>query len=189
MTGCGAAQPAPGASTTTSVARSYGPAVEGMTALAYRTRVDDAEGGRFQIKLTNTGSVEFTVVATGLDSAGFEPLPPSPRETLLRPGARIDMPTPYAPVICRETGVAEPAYAALDVVGLDGSREQVRVHMPSDHDVLTRIHDEECQAVALAEAVTVELIDLRVVGSGVDQVVQGTLRLTRRDRASREPSR
>lgn len=181
LSGCAAAQSAPERSPTSSAARSYGPAVTGMTALAYRTRVDDAAGGRFQIKLTNTGSVEFTVVATALDSPGFEPLPPSPRETFFRPGARIDMPTPYGAVICTDEVVAEPAYAALEVRRPNGSHEQVRVPMPSDHDVLTRIHAEECQAVALAEAVTVELVDLQVVGSGADQVVHGMLRLTRRD--------
>lgn len=179
LSGCAAAASDPDSGATTSAALSYGPPVEGMVALAYRTRVDDAAGGQFQIKLTNTGTEEFTVVATGLDSAGFRLLPASPRETLFRPGARIDMPTPYGEAVCGPDITAEPAYAALDVVRPDGTHERVRVPMPSDHAVLTRIHDEECQAVALAEAVTVEVVDLRPIGPGADQVVRGTLQLTR----------
>jgi hypothetical protein len=81
--------------------------------------------------------------------------------------------------MCGPDIAAEPAYAALDVLRPNGSREQLRVPMPSDYDVLTRIHDEECQAVALAEAVTVEFTDLRSVGAGADQVIVGSLRLTR----------
>lgn len=177
---CATAESDPSAGATTSAALDYGPSVDGMVALAYRTRVDDAVGGRFQIKLTNTGNEQFTILGTGLDSAGFRTLPLSPRETLFRPGARIDLPTPYGQVICGPGDVAEPAYAALDVQRPDGTRDQVRVPMPSDHGVLSRIHGEECQALALAEAVAIELVDLHLVGSGADQVVQGSLELTRR---------
>lgn len=182
LSGCALTQTGAGpeAVATTTVSVSYGPAVDGMVALAWRTRLDDAAGGRFQIKLTNTGSEQYTVLATSLDSPGFIPLPPSPRETLFRPGARIDMPTPYGPVICDADVHAEPAYAALEVLRPDGTREQLRVPLPSDYAILTRIHDEECLAEAIAEALSVELIDAQVVGSGADQALQATLRLTRR---------
>ncbi len=183
LSACSSVSAGPARSTdgSTSASLSYAAPVEGMTAWAYRTRVDDAEGGRFQIKLTNTGDEEFTVVSTGLDSPGFQPVPPSPRKTEFRPGARIDMPTPYGSVRCGSEDVAEPAYAALDIVRPDGGQERVRVPLPSDHSVLTRIHDEECQVLELAAAVTVELVDLHTVGSGADQVAQGSLRLTRRE--------
>jgi len=178
LSGCAQTQARPGAGASTSASLTYGPAVDGMVALAWRTRLDDAAGGVFQIKLTNTGSEQFTVLATGLDSPGFTLLPPNPRETLFRPGARIDMPTPYGPVIC--DAEAEPAYAALEVLRPDGTHEQVRVPLPSDYGILTRIFDEKCQAAALAEAVAVELVEPRVVGSGAEQVLQATLQLTRR---------
>lgn len=179
LAGC-AHGPAPDAGARSRDTPSYGPAVDGMVALAWRTRLDDAEGGRFQIKLTNTGSAPFTVLATSLDSPGFTQLPPNPRETVFRPGARIDMPTPYGPVSCDAGVMAEPAYAVLEVLRPDKAREQVRVPMPSYYGVLTRVHEEECVAVAIAEAVTVELLDSRLVGSGSDQVIQATLQLTRR---------
>lgn len=184
LTGCSSAPagpPAPSSESTAPTSLHYDDPVEGMTAWAYRTRVDDAAGGRFQIKVTNTGDEPFSVASTGLDSPGFQPLPPSPRDTEFRPGARIDLPTPYGTVRCGTDDVAEPAYAVLGIVRPDGSQEQVRVPMPSDHDVLTRIHDEECQVSALAEAVTVQFVELRTVGSGAEQVVQGDLRLIRRD--------
>ncbi|MBA3524222.1 MAG: hypothetical protein H0T85_06665 [Geodermatophilaceae bacterium] len=150
-----------------------------MTALAYRTRVDEAVGGRFQTKLTNTGTESFTVVSTGLDSAGFAPLPQSERSTMFRPGARIDLPTPYGEVRCRSDQPAEPAYAVVDVVRPDGSRQRLRVPMPSDYGVLTRIHEQGCVARQLAEDVTVELSQLATTGDGAQQVVRGVLRLTR----------
>lgn len=174
----GGAAPGPAASAVTP-SLSYGPAVAGMTALAYRTRVDEAAGGRFQIKLTNTGSEPFTVVSTGLDSAGFTTVPQSARRTEFAPGARIDMPTPYGEVRCGPDEPPEPAYAALDILRPNGSTERVRVPMPSDYGVLTRIHDQGCVARQLAEDVTVELTGLDEVGQGAQQVVHGVLRLTR----------
>lgn len=157
----------------------YDAPVDGMVALAYRTRLDDAAGGRFQVKLQNTGTTPFTVVSTALDSAGFDALPPAARETEFAPGARIDMPTPYGDARCGPDQPAEPAYAALEILRPDGTRERVRVPMPSDYNVLTRIHDEECSKLAIAAAVTVELVDLTPVGDGADQVLAGELRLTR----------
>ncbi|MEJ7704080.1 MAG: hypothetical protein WKF47_10575 [Geodermatophilaceae bacterium] len=154
--------------------------MEGMTALAYRTRLDDAAGGQFQIKLTNTGD---DVVHRGLNGAGLGRLRPAasfPRETEFRPGARIDMPTPYGAALCGADQAAEPASAELQVLRPDGTREQVRVPMPSDYDVLTRIHDEECVKLAVAAAVTVGFADLHPTGSGAEQALTGELRLTRR---------
>lgn len=182
LSGCAQTQPPSGSGTsaTTSANLRYGPAVDGMTALAYRTRLDDAAGGRFQIKLTNTGDEAFTVTSTALDSAGFERLPPAPRTTEFRPGARIDMPTPYGAALCGVSEPAEPAYAALEIVRPDGARETVRVPMPSDYGVLSRIHDEECLRMSLFAALTVELVDLRPIGTGGDRILTGALRLTRR---------
>jgi len=185
VAGCGAepGRPPSGEAahiTTTAPTYAYGHDAPGMAALAYRTRLDDAAGGQFQVKLTNTGDAPFTVVSTALDSAGFELLPPAPRETEFRPGARIDMPTPYGPALCGEDQTAEPAYAALEVVRPDGTRERVRVPMPSDYGVLTRIHDEECLKLAVASAVTVEFVDMGPTGAGAGQVVAGELRMTRR---------
>lgn len=185
LAGCGQGSgAAPRATTTPATSTAlptfeYDAPVDGMVALAYRTRLDDAAGGVFQVKLQNTGTTPFTVVATALDSAGFEALPPAARDTEFSPGARIDMPTPYGAALCGPDQPAEPAYAALDVVRPDGMQERVRVPMPSDYDVLTRIHDEECSELAIAAAVTVELVDLTPVGAGSEQVLAGELRLTR----------
>lgn len=187
VAGCGAGAPPAGnradpttaAAPTATPTYAYGPEVPGMTALAYRTRLDDAAGGLFQVKLTNTGDSPFIVTSTALDSTGFQSLPAAPRETEFRPGARIDMPTPYGPALCGPDQRAEPAYAALDVRHPDGTEQRVRVPMPSDYGVLTRIHDEECLKLAVATAVTIELVDLRPSGVGAAQVVAGELRLTR----------
>lgn len=180
--GCGMSEGSPSAPVPQAVepaVLSYGPAVPGLDAQAYQTRVDEAVGARFQITVTNTSSVEFTVVGTGLDSPGFAPLPQSPRETVFRPGARYDLPTPYGTAMCQADVPAEPAYAVLDVLRPDGTREQLRAPLPSVAEVLTRIHDRECRAADVAAAVTVSLVDLVAVGEGPEQVVSGRLQLTR----------
>lgn len=185
LTGCsgeGSSPAGPEAPEPTGTATlSYAPPLPGISAEAYQTRVDEAVGDRFQIALTNTSAVGFTVVGTGLDSAGFTRLPLSPRETTFGPGARIDLPTPYGSALCDAGTSAEPAYAVLDVVGADGVREQLRAPLPSVATVLTRIHERECAADALAAAVTVEFVDLVAVGAGAEQAGIGRLQVTRAD--------
>lgn len=183
LAGCGPGQPAattaPTTSTSISAAPSAGPPVPGITAVAYRTRIDSATTGQFQIQVHNSGTEPFTVLGVALDSAGFSRLPASPLETLFRPGATIDLRTAYGPVICDEDMPAEPAYAILDLLRPDGSQEQARVPMTSENETVPNMHAEDCAAEALAAAVDVVLTGL-VVGD-VDGVptVTGELKFTR----------
>jgi len=181
LAGCGQGQPATTTSTSTATTPSLGPPVPGISAVAYRTRVDSATTGRFQVQVHNTGTEPFTVLGVALDSAGFSPLPASPLETLFLPGATIDLRTPYGPVICDDNVPVEPAYAVLDLLRPDGSQEQVRVPMKSENETVPRMHAEDCAAEALAAAVDVVLTGLVVEEVDGLPTVTGGLGFTRED--------
>ncbi|WP_157944008.1 hypothetical protein [Blastococcus atacamensis] len=60
-------------------------------------RTDEAVGGRFQVRVTDTGEAPFTVSAVALDAPGFAPVPETPVTAAFVPGRVIDLPVPTAP--------------------------------------------------------------------------------------------
>ncbi|BAH49187.1 hypothetical protein [Rhodococcus opacus] len=125
-----------------------------LSAEAYRSREDDAAGGRIHVRLTNTGDAPVTVTSVALDSPGFESAPETRREIELGPGNRIDVEAGYGAVRC-DTG-PEPAYAVIGTA--ERAATPVRVPLATPYDVLGRIHDGDCAAEELARAVPVTLI-------------------------------
>ena len=163
-----AAEPAPSASATAPSV----PAVPGMEAEAVRLRTDEAVGGRFQVRVTNTGDGVFTVTSVALNSHGFTALPASAVTAEFPPGRVIDLPTPYGEPVCDAAPL--PAAARLTVTRAGGPEEPVLV--PLAADVLQLVHDEECAVRAVAEVVDIGVTDLADDGD----VLTGTLTLTRR---------
>ncbi len=163
------------------------PAVPGMSALAVRLRTDVAVGGQFQTRITNTGSEAFMVLAVSLDSPAFERLPLVGRPATYRPGATIDLPTQYGAASCAENIQVDPAFSAVQVQWPDGRIEEVRVPLEAPDDIIDRIHQEECHALALAAAVDVSLGgDFNSAQVDGRTVVQATITLTRGDNTEEE---
>ena len=169
---CGTTPPTESSPSVESSAPAVAP-VAGMTAEAVRLRTDEAIGGRFQVRVTNTGDAAFAVTAVALESPGFAAVPPSPMSADFAPGRVIDLPTPYGEPVCD----ASPASVAarLDVVRGGGAAESLLV--PLDGDALDVVHAEECAVRAVADVVDIAVEDLADDG---DALV-GTLSLTRVD--------
>jgi hypothetical protein len=148
------------------------PAVPGLEAEAVRLRTDEAIGGQFQVRITDTGDDAFTVTSVALDSPGFTALPATAETAEFAPGRVIDLPTPYGAPVCDAEPL--PAAAQLTVVR-PGAQEAVRA--PLSADVLQLIHDEECAVLAVAEVVDVAVTDLADEGDAL----AGSLTLTRRE--------
>lgn len=147
--------------------------VPGLGAEAVRLRTDEAAGGRFQVRVTNTGDEPFTVTAVALDSPGFTALPATPVTAEFPPGRVIDLPTPYGAPAC--DGAPQPAAARLTVVRSGGAPEPVRA--PLAADALELVHAEECAVREVAE-----VVDIAVTGLADDgDALTGTLTVTRRN--------
>jgi hypothetical protein len=145
--------------------------VPGMAAEAVQLRTDAAAGGRIQVRIS--ASDTFTVTSVALDSPGFDPLPPSERTADFVPGRVIDLRTPFGRARCDVS--PEPAAARLTVVRPGAEPEEVQV--PLSAAVLEEIHTDECAEQALAEGVTVQVVDLRDDGGGG---LVGSLEMVRR---------
>jgi hypothetical protein len=126
-----------------------------MTASAYRSRVDDATGGQFQITVTNTGERPVEVHSVALDSPGFDPVPPSVREVQLQKGSRIDIPTLYGDAICDAS--VEPLTARLSVTRDGEPQQEIDVPLEQPYDIIDRIHSEECTAERVDSDVSMTL--------------------------------
>lgn len=126
-----------------------------MTASAYRSRVDDAIGGQFQITIANTGERPIAVHTIALASPGFAPVAPTVREIELQKGGRIDIPTPYGGARCDST--VGPLAARLSVTRKGEPEQDVEVPLEQPYDIIDRIHSEECTAEQVLSKVSVEL--------------------------------
>jgi hypothetical protein len=153
------------------------PPVAGIEAEAVRLRTDEAVGGQVQVRITATGKEPFTVTSVALDSPGFAPEPARDASAEFEPGRTIDLPVRYGSPRCDTA--AEPAAARLTLVRPDGTTEVVRA--PLAAEIMTRIHEEECAALALLEVVGVEV----VAAADTAGSVTAELRLARR--AGSEP--
>lgn len=148
------------------------PPVAGMDAEVVLLRTDEAIGGQVQVRITNTGDAPFTVTAVALHSAGFRAQPATAVQAEFAPGRTIDLPTPYGAPIC--SGAPLPAVAKITVARPGRAAEHLR--LPLSAEVLQRLHDKECAALAVLEVVDIAVTGLREEGD----VVRGALRLTRR---------
>ena len=167
--GCGAA-PATAPSPTSPPTL---PAVPGIEAEVVLLRTDEAIGGQVQVRITDTGDAPFTVTAVALDSPGFAGLPPTELRAVFAPGRVIDLPTPYGEPVCSADPL--PAAAHVTVLRPDGAVQELLV--PLDAEVLERIHDEQCAALAVLEVVAIEVTGLREDGDAL----RGELTLIRRE--------
>lgn len=146
---------APGTPPSTSAAPDAAPAMR-VQAIVYRT--DEAVGGRFRVKITNTGDERFEVLGVRLQSGGFEPVPLTTDPVRYAPGERTDIVTPYGKVRCAEGATADPAFAVMDV-RVDGAVQRYEMPMESIYDALDKLHRRECQAASIVDAVSVALAD------------------------------
>ncbi|RBY92001.1 hypothetical protein DQ244_06665 [Blastococcus sp. TBT05-19] len=133
------------------------PAVPGIAAEAVRLRTDEAVGGQFHVRVTDTGDAPFTVSEVALAVPGFATLTPAPVTAAFVPGRVIDLPVPYGAVDCAV--VPGPAAARLTVSRPDGTVEALTV--PLAGDVPARVHAEECAAEAVASVAALQVTDLQ----------------------------
>lgn len=131
-----------------------------LTAVAFRLREDEAVGGRFQVKVTNTGDRPVHVTAVAVESPVLAAEPATPRDTVLRPGGRVDLPVRHGPAVCRPGADASDVVAVLSLEQ-GGQERQVRLPLGTTEEsraVLMRIHDESCAAQRVAVVVAATLV-------------------------------
>lgn len=130
-----------------------------VSAVALRLREDEAVGGRFQVKVTNAGLQPVHVTAVAVESPALAAAPATPRDTVLRPGARVDLPVRHGPAVCAPSADPGDAVAVLTLEH-DGRERQVRLPLGGTQQsraVLARIHDESCTARRVAGVLSASL--------------------------------
>ncbi len=107
--------------------------------------------------LRNVGDQPVRVLAVGLETPLFETAMMTERELVLEPGSReLVMPVPYGAARCG--GDATDTFDALVLV--DGTPEPLRMPAPEKHaGAIGRVHDGECAATAVREAVDLRFGD------------------------------
>ena len=151
-----------------------------VTAQAIVYRTDQAVGGRFRVKLTNTGDDEFTVTGVRLESAGFETLAFTPHDTLYSPSERTDLITPFGDVRCEPSDVLDPTDAAIRFVSASGSEGEVRVPLESIYEAIPKLYERECDKAFIEESAVIAIADpIEEAGEGFDARARATLRITR----------
>ncbi|MDQ3310495.1 MAG: hypothetical protein M3501_08390 [Actinomycetota bacterium] len=151
-----------------------------VTAQAIVYRTDQAVGGRFRVKLTNTGDDEFTVTGVRLESAGFETLAFTPHDTLYSPSERTDLVTPFGDVRCEPGDALDPTDAAIRFVTASGSEGEVRVPLESIYEAIPKLYERECDKAFIEESAVIAITDpIEESGEGFDARARATLRITR----------
>lgn len=147
-------------------------------AIVYRT--DQAVGGRFRVKLTNTGDDEFTVTGVRLESAGFETLAFTPHDTLYSPSERTDLVTPYGDVRCDPGDALVPTEAAIRFVTASGSEGEVLVPLESIYEAIPKLYERECDKAFIEESAVIAITDpIEESGEGYEARARATLQITR----------
>lgn len=157
----------------------------GLSAVAFRLREDEAVGGRFQVKVSNAGEQPVHVTAVAVESPVLAAAPATPRDTVLRPGTRVDLPVRHGPAVCGPSADPSDVVAVL-TVRQDGRVRQVRLPLGAtapSRAVLERIHDESCtaQRVAAVLAATLEVGEPGTDGTGLVLPATVVLERTGRD--------
>ncbi|MBA3801474.1 MAG: hypothetical protein H0X22_01010 [Acidimicrobiia bacterium] len=151
-----------------------------VTAQAIVYRTDQAVGGRFRVKLTNTGDDDFTVTGVRLESAGFETLAFTPHDTLYSPSERTDLITPFGDVRCEPGDALDPTDAAIRFVTASGSEGEVRVPLESIYEAIPKLYERECDKAFIEESAVIAIADpIEESGEGFDARARATLRITR----------
>jgi hypothetical protein len=158
------------------------PADAGLSASAAQTREDIPAGNRFQVRLENVGTKPTKVTSVQLLSPGFEQVPATPADADYEPGAVINLPALYGPVVCGTD--IEPLRVRVSVATDDGPRK-LTLPLDSSDGLMGRIHGKTCKLEELARQVAVTLGELRSGPAGADgaPAVEGMLRVERRSSA------
>lgn len=148
-------------------------------AVVYRT--DQAVGGRFRVKITNTGDEPFEVLGVRLQSDGFEAAPLTTDPVRYAPGERTDIVTPYGTARCGDGDTVEPTAAVMDVRVADGSTQRYEVPLESIYDALPKLHERECDIARVAAAVDVGLASIEQVEGDDGPVLEADVTFRRLD--------
>lgn len=106
-----------------------------------------------EVVIRNIAAQPVPIQETGLDSPLFVRLPRTPREVVLAPGARVDLPIEYGAALCD----AAPAGSAVQLrIDESGQSRDLLLELPDPEPLLARLHVQECTQQAIAAAVTVE---------------------------------
>jgi hypothetical protein len=111
-----------------------------------------------QVSVANEGAEPVLIDQLQLDAPGFAPIEPTPKDTLLEPGRRVDLPITFGEPRC-EDGPPYSAGAAtvpMRVAVGDGPAQEVRLELDSPNELLDRLLSGECQQRALSQAMSIE---------------------------------
>ena len=164
---CGGAQPA-------------APAQLGFAADVQQFR-RDAERRVVQVALTNVAPNAVTVEQLALSTPGFVEMPPTPTDTVLRPGERTNFPVPHGDTHCDAEATVSPAVALVTVRTADGARSTISLSLASGEEDLERVRAKDCTQQAVRRAVRLALEDWRLEQDAGEHVLRGVLRLSRGD--------
>lgn len=131
------------------------PAAGTIEASAYRSRDDDARGGRFQITVTNASDAAITLQTVQFRSPAFAETPPSDRPLSMGPGARLDVPVTFGTADCAAS--VQPIEAVVAYLDASGASTTETVPLAQPYDIIDRIHNEECAAERIAERISMTL--------------------------------
>jgi len=151
---------APVTAPSTSALTGAAPAMRAQ-AIVYRT--DQAVGGRFRVKITNTGDEEFEVLGLRLESGGFEPQPLTTDPVRYTPGERTDIVAPFGAARCGTDDTVAPAHVVMDVRVAGGEAQRLEVPLESILEAIPKLHERECDIARIAAAVDVGLASIEQV--------------------------
>ncbi len=128
-----------------------------LAATLKQYRVDQARRV-VQVSVTNEGAAPVRIEQLRLDAPGFAPMDPTPKDTDLEPGRRVDLPITFGEARCGDG----PPYSAgaatvpMRVTVGDGPAQEVRLELEAPNELLDRLLSSECEQRALAEALAIE---------------------------------
>jgi hypothetical protein len=111
-----------------------------------------------QVGVANEGTEPVRIEQLRLDARGFAPIDPTPKDTELEPGRRVDLPITFGEARCGDG----PPYSAgaatvpMRVAVGDGPAQDVRLELEAPNELLDRLLSAECEQRALAEAMSIE---------------------------------
>lgn len=129
------------------------PALE-VELLQYRL---DQAPRRIQVAVTNRTGAPITVTSVALEAPGYAGMPPTPKDSEIAAGARVDLPVALGEARCAE-GTAQSAGQPVVLARVraeDGAERDVQVTLPSPYEPLDRLLIRECAQLALARALSV----------------------------------
>lgn len=122
-----------------------------VEASAYRSRDDDARGGRFQVTVTNAAETTITLQTVQFRSPAFAETPASERQLSMGPGARLDVPVTFGAADCAVS--VQPVEATITYLDASGARISATVPLAQPYEIIDRIHSEECAAQRFSERI------------------------------------